>query len=592
MLSDTPNSKILDKVIYTGRLDLIEFVSAAESPVYRDYYLSKKVHCSVIETALIEDLFLRRKIVEFLFDCLNFYKLSPATFHTYRVIGLIKVLSSCPEEVCHPLDKFVGESEEILNGIKCGQGAAKAFLRSFNQYCKESDEESHRFESDAWKVEWYNLPKDRDYLHRFNAFYFSGIKNSRNKTLVKIYIDYCLTNTDNSVQTIQGKLTSLKSVLNLLDKPYDEWTVSDARQVGELLKDAYSNRRTVCSRIITLFHFNDFLLLHDYISINAIKELRILTHTGDFEYKTTAIDHSVVLQIFNVLDKVPDERVVLAFLMVYCTGMRVSEACGICWDCTEKRGETTYLKYYSLKTKKDVYNIIPPSLYDRIEEYKNTHEKNALLFPATKAKNKRTSKSMGRGVFFDRINETMVEYGVKNPDGTPYHFTPHSFRHLIAVKMRENKVPIQVIQEQLHHESVEMTMAYIEYIDKSKIKKMTEYINVHGDVQKIPDSISAIEDVQYANYIRKKLNAQMLPNGLCSRPVRLGQCPHGNTCLTCPDFRTTKANLECHKQQLQRIDSFLEEAKKHDWLPQIQTNEAIRKNLLTIINTLEEMKDA
>ena len=39
-----------------------------------------------------------------------------------------------------------------------------------------------------------------------------------------------------------------------------------------------------------------------------------------------------------------------------------------------------------------------------------------------------------------------------------------------------------------------------------------------------------------------------LPNGYCGRPPQQ-DCPHPNACPTCPDFQTTPAFLDIHRQQ-------------------------------------------
>ena len=154
-------------------------------------------------------------------------------------------------------------------------------------------------------------------------------------------------------------------------------------------------------------------------------------------------------------------------------------------------------------------------------------------------------------------------------------------------KMREREIPFQYIQRQLHHESPEMTLAYIEYNNKQKIKKMNEFIDVNGDNAPLKSTVKLDDEEAYAEWTRKFINTQMLPNGVCAKPIKLGKCPHANSCLTCLDFRTSVKDLETHKLHLQRVEEYINFAKKNGWTMQLETNKKTRENLIKIIKKLE-----
>ena len=67
--------------------------------------------------------------------------------------------------------------------------------------------------------------------------------------------------------------------------------------------------------------------------------------------------------------------------------------------------------------------------------------------------------------------------------------------------------------------------------------KMNEFINIHGDNAPIKSAVRLDDDEAYAEWARSYINTQILPNGVCAKPVKLGKCPHANSCLTCLDFR-------------------------------------------------------
>jgi hypothetical protein len=93
-----------------------------------------------------------------------------------------------------------------------------------------------------------------------------------------------------------------------------------------------------------------------------------------------------------------------------------------------------------------------------------------------------------------------------------------------------------------------------------------------------------------ALWLKKNIMAQALPNGLCTLPLQQKRCPHANACLSCGHFRTTQKHLPQHKVQLEQTVKFIEKAKAHGLTQQAETNEALKINLETIINRLEDTK--
>ncbi|SEL35931.1 tyrosine-type recombinase/integrase [Ruminococcus albus] len=580
-------SKIIaiEKAIYTGCLDILEFTFSANDKTFFDYFSDPK-HSEVCKSAsidlhFIEDILLRRKIVEYLYHCMDSKKINPNTFYSYRIRGILQIREKYPYLYNFNYNEFLQNATTRLKAEK-RLGRAKAFLYSFSRYCEYIEHIDNLFMLDTWEIEWFNLSMERDYARRFRRLCFSGVNNDRNRFLLKRYIEYCLRNTDNSLNTIMGKNSTLKNVLNFIERPIDEWDNESSKSLVSILLNRYRKKETLASRLITLFHFIDYLLLHDYLADNPMKQYKDLARIGEFHHKTTSVDHSVVKQIFYALGSIEDKRIVICFLLIYCTGMRLSEACNIKTNCTERTEAGSFVHYYSLKMKKDVCNVIPESLYDMIEEYRISRKEENFLFPSRKK-----GIAMSATYFYNHMREALREKNVLNPDGSPYHFTAHAFRHLMAVRMREQDIPFTFIQEQLHHASPEMTLAYVEYIDRVKIHKMENFIKTHDSEQYFDREA----DVEYVEYMRANLRAQILPDGLCCRPIKLGKCLHYNSCLTCPDYRTSKKHLNDHKNHLNRINQYIIQCQKNGWLPQLESSKVIRDRLIQIISKLEEDSD-
>ncbi len=238
--------------------------------------------------------------------------------------------------------------------------------------------------------------------------------------------------------------------------------------------------------------------------------------------------------------------------------------------------------------RKEVMNPIPKSLYDLLKTQnkrmiKNHGKKTKYIFPHSDL------KCYPSGLYREKMQEWFKELGIQNPDGTLYHFKPHDYRHTLATTMILHDIPSSVVQKVLHHDSIEMTSSYIDIQDRQRIERHKEFINIKGESMPIHiDSSMDIDDIAKVEWLKKSINAQMLPNGMCSLPVAMGKCPHGNSCLTCGDFRTSKEFLPVHQKHYQNVCSLLDYAKQQGWQRQVETNEEVKKNLETIIEKLQD----
>lgn len=580
----------VETAIQQKKIVLLDFTKAHPCKDYYDFYVARLSTTQIswrgqklweLDLSCIEDPVLLRRIVGFIWYSLNPNRRSPKIFHEKTVLTMQYAVQTVSKEALASYQVFLEETQD------CNQENfarnVRVTNRRFHRYCLDEDHRGNPYASDVWDLDEMHLAPERlnDALHHRHIF-FNKVLREDNKALVKDYAKHLLTNTDNSVSTIIGKTIRVKDALNLVDKSYLDWNADDADLYARTITNGRLKKSSIALSIMYMEDFTEYLLLHDVIADSPIKQYHQLSNQGMYHYKETAPEKYVLTQIFNALGSFKRKNVVIWFLCMYCTGMRVSEACQLKKDCLERNGETFFIRFYQPKMKKEVTNVIPKALYEMIEEHRKTvTEKSEYLFPGQRFK-----RPMQRSTFYEHMREELSGHDIKNSDGSQYNFTPHSLRHLMAVRMRDEDIPFQYIVEQLHHDSPEMTMAYLEYVDRQKIAKMKNFINIHGDNAPLNTDIKVADDVEYAEYLRKFINAQMLPNGVCARPVKLGKCNHCNACLHCEDFRTSVAFLDVHKDQLSRLKRYMNIAKQNNLAIQLKEAEGISITLENIINVL------
>lgn len=525
---------------------------------------------------------LKEEIYAYIDYVFNQYDVSIPIAHSMYITSIIELLSVVREkEIKSLLDINIDELPKSFTRTS----THKAFINVLTKFLDRYYDKSDGFDLDEWDLNKFNLSKERLNESRFRtSIKFDKIKFDTNKILVKKYIYHLLVSTDMAISSIDNTLSRLTVVLNYFkNKPLDQITRDDVIIFYEWLDEKYSKDNTYNEFIYKSIALFEYLELQEYIDITPFN-IQDTKKNIAYEYKETSIDKYVINQIFNILDKV-DTKLSLMFITIYCTGMRISEVCQIKRNCLQKTENGFFILFYSQKMKKNVTNVIPESLYKLLDSYRKSIPQNQenLFISSNGTAFQATTLS-------EKLKEVFIEFGIKNPDGSSYVFRAHDYRHTMGSKMIDRNIPFQFVQEQLHHESPEMTVPYIEYTTKKKIRKMNEFINIKGDDAPIKVDIKLSDDEAYAEYMRSYINAQMLPNGVCAKPVKLGKCPHANSCLNCSEFRTSLEDLSTHKAQLHKIDEYIKVAEENGWVMQVESNKITKQNLEKIIEKLESIE--
>ena len=562
--------------VLSGRKDYIERCSRGSDRVIDISTVKDDSIAEALAGTAIDMIFQSEHTADYSYRVLTY---GMNCFLLYNQELIDRGYKACSEAVC-------------ADQAKCPDNTrARVFLRVFKNHLTDVEFGGDMCARDVWDLTDMHLSPDR-----FNAasgkqtICFSAFTNPGTKQCVKQYVKHLLTETHLAVSTICSEISSIRPVLNQIDKNIVDFDENDAESAMQALSQKYKNHATYVARLMSLYYFAQFLVEEDLIQKNVFEEYAINRIRYAYSFRETDRNMYIITQIFNVLDNIQREDAVLWFLLIYTTGMRKSEASIMKTDCLEKTEKgICYIHFYSTKMKKDVVNRIPESLYEMMTEYiSRLHSESGYLFPSKINRDKPLTASC----FSEYLQDEFIRLGVKNTDGTPYVFKPHDLRHWMAKRMYDEGIPSQFIQEQLHHASPEMTMAYIEFMNRRKAAKMKEFINNNGEKAPISADTQIVDDRAYAVYMQKHMSVSILPNGICARPKKLGKCPNLNSCLTCPDFRTSVEDLPKHKAYLERLEEFIASCDKNGWEQQAADSREIQAHLIKIIRTLETMKEA
>ena len=197
----------------------------------------------------------------------------------------------------------------------------------------------------------------------------------------------------------------------------------------------------------------------------------------------------------------------------------------------------------------------------------------------------------------DYMSQKLIEeYDIRDENGELLAFTSHMLRHTVASNLVESGVNQVFVQKFLGHKTPTMTNFYAQ-ISEKKMRLELKFDDV--DPQELKDIYGNIyKHVDYdldekldgdldKEWLRKNISAHILPNGICSLPIRQ-TCHHGNACLTCVSFRTGKQfkdKLEDQRERLIKIINIADEGGLRD---QVMINTKTLEGLDKILENIDE----
>jgi ferredoxin len=147
-------------------------------------------------------------------------------------------------------------------------------------------------------------------------------------------------------------------------------------------------------------------------------------------------------------------------------------------------------------------------------------------------------------------------------------------------------VPQEVVRVLLDHSSTQMTAHYARLTDQTVRRRWEQAtrVNISGERVTI-DPDGPLGQAQWAK-TRYGIATQTLPNGYCALPVQR-QCPHANSCLTCPVFITGPEFLPELREQQQRTLTLITTARHNGHVRVTEMDEQVAANLDRMITELE-----
>lgn len=148
-----------------------------------------------------------------------------------------------------------------------------------------------------------------------------------------------------------------------------------------------------------------------------------------------------------------------AFLfLLWCTGLRIAEACDLLPDAIDRRRGTVWVACGKGGKSRTV--VTPrasrPELWQRLDRWQRFRESHAWT------KSPLFCNLHGARLDESYLRKTMATLAIRANVNVRFH--PHGLRHTFAASMHLAGVPLDVIQRQLGHNDLAITGAYLRRI--------------------------------------------------------------------------------------------------------------------------------
>lgn len=432
---------------------------------------------------------------------------------------------------------------------------------------------------DIWKISELHISEERiNKSTSLNIFNFYNIKNSHNRELVKIWFKYLLGNTELAISSMINRLSIITGFCNHIKNTAIEDT--DRPLILRYLDTLKELKPYTYNK--TISYISDF---YKYLAIKEIYKNDAPVLRTDFklqenEHYFNSVPEYVILQIFKHLHELPFS-LMLMYLINYSTGLRASDLCQLQTDCLIKSEKCYFIRFHIQKMQKDHAVPISAALGELIE--KRIQELSKLEHDEKYLFSNKANEPIKSRKYRDNMKKWCKKWNIRNEDGTPYNFLPHSYRHTIASNLsQEYDVDLEIIQLViLGHANPSMSLCYIDETDEYKKMLNDRYVNNSGMNTDLES-----KGLITPGWMKENLSKQILPNGICSYPTVLGVCPNSDVCLSCEYFRTSKKYLPTHEKQLEELEKQILIYESNGWINNLDTAREQKRQLEEIIKAL------
>ncbi len=264
---------------------------------------------------------------------------------------------------------------------------------------------------------------------------FAVCQADNDETLIKIWLGNY-----RSANTRGAYAQDLRYFRGFTDKPIRSVTIGDmqayAQSLDELAPASISRK---LSSVKALFKF---ALRIGYLQLDVAAPIQLPAIPD--RLAEHIMSEEQVQRLFYCLEGRRDETLLR---LIYGSGMRVTEACNLCWRDLAERGEEGQITVFG-KGGKTRAVLLPAPLWQRVIKLRGKAKPETPVFRTA------TGRKLDRSMVGAIMKQALLRAGL------PLGYSVHDLRHAHVSHSLDRGAPVHVVQQTVGHASLSTTSHY------------------------------------------------------------------------------------------------------------------------------------
>ena len=268
-----------------------------------------------------------------------------------------------------------------------------------------------------------------------------------------------------------GTIRSYLSELRYLFSYYGDVRPSQITYEDSLNYLIYLNKTLGCSRVKSKMAANSFAFFLRQVQNKPYKIPSILFAAHSHKLPPVMEEQ----EVFNVISTIKNVKHKTLIILLYSTGMRVSEITNL--KLIDIDSKLMRIKIVNGKGKKDRFVPLSPLVLDQLRTYYLYYKPVNYLFNGYRTASKYSVRSIQV-----ILQKTLAKIGLGGKN-----YTVHTLRHSFATHLVDNGADLQVVQEMMGHSHLSQTTQYLHLSSKRLNQIMNPFDAMISHINKKPD---------------------------------------------------------------------------------------------------------
>jgi len=190
------------------------------------------------------------------------------------------------------------------------------------------------------------------------------------------------------------------------------------------------------------------------------------------------------------------------------------------------------------------------------------------------------------------LDRAATAAGLRRPDGSPLHVTPHQLRHTYGTSLINAGIALPALMALMGHVTPEMTLRYAKLASptvRAAYQAAMDKIRLRQPLPLLVGSRALVPD--RVAWLAQEMLKTRVAHGYCSRHLTAGACPYANICEQCDNFVPAPEFIPLIEHQLADVHALRDDAAQREWGAEVTRHEHVIQSLEGHLHRLKKTSD-